>query len=325
MSAALDFMGNAFTALTSNRLALLCVIAMAVFLFTLGASYILTWIADPARRKLEALSPAQADLDGESWSNQVRRLIKPVARFVLPTDNKERGAMEKTLLHAGFRSSTAIPVFYALKTGLALLFLIAWLSCSILFPKLTSGQVMFYAIAAAFAGLVLPNFVLNRLLERRQKALRHAFPDALDMLVVCVESGLGLSAALQRVADELAVSHPELATELAQVNAETRAGVEREVALRHLADRTGLEDIRGLVGLLVQTMRFGTSVADSLRVYSEEFRDKRMQKAEEQAAKIGTKLIFPLVTCLFPGFFVVAVGPAVIRLVEAFSKMGASN
>jgi tight adherence protein C len=321
MGAALDAIGNAFTAITSNRSALLGVIAVAVFLFTLGASYIVTWITDPARRKLEALSPVQADLDGESWSKQIRRLIEPVARFVLPTDTQERGAMEKKLLHAGFRSSTAIPVFYALKTGLALLFLVLWLFCSTLLPRLSSGQVMFYAIAAAFVGLVLPNFVLNRLLERRQKALRHAFPDALDMLVVCVESGLGLSAALQRVADELGVSHPELAAELAQVNAETRAGVEREAALRSLADRTGLDDIRGLVGLLVQTMRFGTSVADSLRVYSEEFRDKRMQRAEEQAAKIGTKLIFPLVTCLFPGFFVVAVGPAAIRIIEAFSKM----
>jgi len=151
--------------------------------------------------------------------------------------------------------------------------------------------------------------------------LRTAFPDALDLLVVCVESGLGLAPALQRVADELMVSHPELGTELASVNAEMRAGVERTQALKNLSARTGLEDIRGLVALLVQTMRFGTSVADALRVYSEEFRDKRMQAAEEQAAKIGTKLIFPLVFCLFPSFFLVAIGPAVLRLIEVFKQL----
>jgi hypothetical protein len=147
--------------------------------------------------------------------------------------------------------------------------------------------------------------------------------DALDLLVVCVESGLGLAAAIQRVADELGVSHPELAFELALVNAEIRVGVQREQALKNLADRTGLEDIRGLVGLLVQTMRFGTGVADALRVYSEEFRDKRTQKAEEQAAKMGTKLVFPLVLFMFPIFFIVAVGPAVLRIIDAFAQVGA--
>jgi tight adherence protein C len=146
----------------------------------------------------------------------------------------------------------------------------------------------------------------------------------LDLLVICVESGLGLAAAIQRVGEELRYSHPELAQEFALVNAEMRAGVDREAALHNLTARTGLEDIRGLVSLLVQTLRFGTSIADTLRVYSEEFRDRRMQRAEEQAAKIGTKLIFPLVFCLFPSFFVVAIGPAVIRIVAVFGQLGTS-
>jgi tight adherence protein C len=140
-------------------------------------------------------------------------------------------------------------------------------------------------------------------------------------MVVCIESGLGLGQTIDRVADELMVSHPELAEELALVNAEMRAGVESVTALKNLADRTGLEDIRGLVSTLVQTLRFGTSVADGLRVYSEEFRDKRMQNAEERAAKIGTKMIFPLVFFMFPAFFVVAVGPAVVQMIDAFSKL----
>jgi tight adherence protein C len=166
--------------------------------------------------------------------------------------------------------------------------------------------------------LILPNVALNHLVERRQKRLRDGFPDALDMLVVCVEAGLGLMAAMQRVADELRFSHPELANEFALVTAEMRAGVDRVTALKGLAARTGLEDVQGLVSLLVQTLKFGTSIAESLRVYAEEFRDKRMQRAEEQAAKIGTKLIFPLIFCLWPSFFVVAVGPAVLRFIEAF-------
>ena len=136
--------------------------------------------------------------------------------------------------------------------------------------------------------------------------------------MVCVESGLGLTQALQRVADEIIVSHAELGLELSVVNAEIRAGVDQVTALRNFADRTGLDDVRGLVSLLTQTLRFGTGVADSLRVYAAEFRDKRMQRAEEQAAKIGTKLIFPLIVFMFPGFFIVALGPAVIRLMAVF-------
>jgi tight adherence protein C len=163
---------------------------------------------------------------------------------------------------------------------------------------------------------------LTKALGRQMRRLRNGFPDALDLLVVCVESGLGLGQALQRVADEIGVSHPELSLELATVNAEMRAGVQREKALKNLGERTGLRDIRGLVALLVQAMRFGTSVADALRIYSEEFRDKRMQAAEEMAAKIGTKMIFPLVLCMFPVFFVVAVGPAALRIIDAFANIG---
>ena len=180
---------------------------------------------------------------------------------------------------------------------------------------------MYYCAIAAAVGMFGPNKVLDYMVNSRLKKLRDGFPDALDMLVVCVESGLGLSAAIQRVADEIGVSHKELAMELSIVNAETRAGVDRTKALRNLANRTGLDDIRGLVSMLIQAMRFGTSIADTLRIYSEEFRDKRMQKAEEAAAKIGTKLIFPLVFCLFPSFFTVAIGPAIIRFIEVFRQL----
>lgn len=227
--------------------------------------------------------------------------------------------MSRLLTYAGYRSAHALPVFYGAKALLIVALPLGVLLAAPFFPRITTGKLLFYALAAAVGGSLLPSLWLDRRVLRRQRALRVAFPDALDLLVVCVEAGLGLAPAIQRVADEITVSHSELGAELALVNAEMRAGVERTAALRNLAERTGLSDIRGLVTLMVQTMRFGTSVADALRVYSEEFRDKRMQAAEEQAAKIGTKMIFPLVFCLFPSFFLVAIGPAVIRLIDAFS------
>jgi len=151
-------------------------------------------------------------------------------------------------------------------------------------------------------------------------AVRAAFPDALDLMVVCVESGLALPQAIERVAEEMAVSQAELAEELALVNAQIRAGISSTEALRQLADRTGLEDIQGLVSLLAQSIRFGTSVAATLRIYAEEFRDRRMQAAEEMGAKIGTKLVFPLIFCLWPSFFLVAIGPVIIGILKTFGS-----
>jgi tight adherence protein C len=306
-------------ALLNARLVLVVLIAIAAFLFARGLISIVGWAADPARRRLEALSSADAH-GGRAWAATIAAAVQPFARYVMPRSSKERGTMRDKFGKAGFQSPNAMAVFYSAKTLLSLLFLITWMFASHELPRLNSQEVMFLAALTAFIGLMIPNFILNRLVERRQRALRNAFPDALDLLVVCVESGLGLAAGLQRVALELHVSYPELAGELDRVNAEMQAGMERELALRNLASRTGLEDIRSLVGLLIQTLRFGTSIADTLRVYSEEFRDKRLQLAEELAAKLGTKMIFPMVLCFFPSFFLVAVGPAIIRLVQVFGQ-----
>ncbi len=302
-----------------SRWLIVAIVAIAVFAFVCGVLYVLAWIADPARRRLGELESTPRSLRKGSLVTRIAAGVQPFARYVLPSNSKERNAMQDKFLKAGLYSPSAMPAFYGLKTVLAAAFLMAWLSVANLLPALSSRQVIFFATLAAFVGMTIPNFVLNRMVERRQRALRNAFPDALDLLIVCVESGLGLASGLQRVASELEVSHPELAAELTRVNSEMQAGLDRESALRNLATRTGLEDIRGLVSLLVQTMRFGTSVADALRVYADEFRDKRTQLAEELAAKLGTKMIFPLVLCFFPSFFLVAVGPAVIRIVEVFS------
>lgn len=294
--------------------------ALSVFVLALGGATIVLNIYDPVRRRVGGLSAAKRP-DSKDIMVRIASAIGPIGAFVLPQDDLERSKIMMRLHQAGFRTPTALQAFYLIKTILILTCPLLVVVASGWMPETTSQNVLLYAIFAAGIGMLLPNIVLQKMIDKRGRALTNGFPDALDLLVVCVESGLGLAAAIQRVADELVVSHPELAHELMTVNAEIRVGVQREQALKNLADRTGLEDIRGMVGLLVQTMRFGTGVADALRVYSEEFRDKRMQKAEELAAKMGTKLVFPLVLFMFPIFFIVAIGPAVIRIIDAFSQV----
>lgn len=301
------------------RMIVVAVAAGTFIVFGLGIGFLALGLTDPIRRRLGKNVPSGQTERGRTlvWINTA---LGPVSKYILPQNEIERTRVTEKLVHAGFRSPNAVQNYYAIKIVLAIvlpaivLIVVQWL------PDLTMKMIVVYAFCATAAGMLVPTIVLDRLLERRLKRLRNGFPDALDMLVVCVEAGLGLSQAIQRVADELFVSHLELAQELSLVNAEIRAGVERVTALKNLSHRTGLDDVRGLVSLLVQTLRFGTSVAESLRVYSDEFRDKRMQRAEEQAAKIGTKMIFPLVLFMFPAFFVVAVGPAVIGLVTVFGN-----
>jgi tight adherence protein C len=163
---------------------------------------------------------------------------------------------------------------------------------------------------------------VSRRVKKRQKEMQRALPDALDLLVVSVEAGLGLNAALLRVSDEIDRMSPVLSEQLALVNLEIRAGTSREDALRNLADRTGLQDISSLVGMLIQTDRFGTSVAQALRVHADTMRTKRRQRAEEAAAKTTIKLVFPLVFCIFPAMFVVILGPALIEIYHALSAFG---
>ena len=312
MQAFLDLLNSYWTDEVILRRILVVLTAATIFILGLGLTILITNLTSPVRRRMGLVE------DGPQAKDRLMMIVAtaigPVAGYVLPQKDTERDDMTRKLVRAGYRSPQALQVFYVTKSllivALPMLVLIGWRW----FPDIPGRSTLTYAVFASGIGLLGPNFVLRQLVERRIKGLRNGFPDALDLLVVCVESGLGLAAAIQRVADELFVSHPDLAFELATVNAEIRAGMPREQALRNLADRTGLPDIKGLVGLLVQTMRFGTSVSDALRVYSDEFRDKRMQRAEEQAAKMGTKLIFPLIFCMFPVFFIVAIGPAILRI-----------
>lgn len=299
------------------RLVFVIMIAMAVCVMVAAIMFVAVGASDPVRRRLRQLVGHKRKQ--ASSAEGFAKAITFASPYILPKEGWEKSRIKAKLVHAGCRAPTALTVLYGTKSLLGLLLPAVVLVAASWFPQFTTLQVLFAAGLASFIGMIIPNAVLNHLFEKRMRLLHNAFPDALDMLVVCVEAGLGLAQAIQRVADELSVSHPELSDELALVNAEIRAGVDRVQALRNLANRTALEDIRGLVTLLAQSLRFGTSIADTLRVYSEEFRDKRMQRAEEQAAMVGTKLIFPLVVCIFPSFFLVAIGPGVLGVLAAMS------
>src|SRR5215468_3036385 len=315
MSTTLIMVRNYLGSTPLAALAFVVLIGTAAFALSMGASAFALAIADPLRRRLGRL--AGAPDRPLSPAHDIADFIRPLFPYFVPKKEGERSRVSRLLMHAGFRSPAALPLYYGCKTLLMIALPLLAIFTSAFLPRVTSGKLIFAAMTVGFLGSLIPSVWLDRRVSNRQRQLRVAFPDALDLLVVCVEAGLGLAPALQRVADDLMIGHPELGTELALVNAEIRAGVERTQALKNLAERTGLDDIRGLVTLLVQTMRFGTGIADALRVYAEEFRDKRMQAAEEMAAKIGTKMIFPLTFCLFPSFFLITIGPAMIRIFAA--------
>jgi tight adherence protein C len=296
--------------------------AGAVMLMVLGVVTLWSTWRNPARRRVAGLSGDSTAEGGQRRTDGLVAALGPFGRLLLPGAGKEKTRIDRLLYLAGYRSASAATTFFGIKGALAIALPLIWLGTARYLPTLSSNMTYLIAGLVLFAGMVGPNRWLESKVENRQRLLRNGFPDALDLLVICVESGLGLAASIERAGEELRFSHPELAHELSMVNAEIRAGVERETALRNLAERTGMPDIKGLVNLLIQTLRFGTSVADALRIFSEEFRDRRTQLAEEKAAKMGTKLIFPLVLCEFPAFFIISVGPAILGVIEAFSRQG---
>ena len=229
---------------------------------------------------------------------------------VAPQSTLELGKLRQRLVAAGYRNREALTVFVGVRVGMALLTFFA------LAMPLFGRSNLLLALGGAAIGYLLPAMALARLAKRRQHRIRLGLADVLDLLVVSVEAGLGLDQALQRVGDELMYAHPDLSDELRLVNLELRAGKARPDALRNLADRTGVDDLSSLAAMLIQTDKFGTSVAQSLRVHSETLRTKRRQRAEEAAAKTGVKMVFPLVFCIFPAIWVVTIGPAAIRIMQ---------
>ena len=243
------------------------------------------------------------------YGESLKRSFKRLGAYA-PTSASEMGKLKSRLVAAGYRGAEALPVFIGVRLGCALF------AFGLMSTPLIGRPNLLLALGSAALGYVLPGMVLARMAKKRQHKIRLSLADALDLLVVSVEAGLGLDQALQRVGEELAFAHKDLSDELRLVNLELRAGKARPDALRNLADRTGVDDLSSLAAMLIQTDKFGTSVAQSLRVHSETLRTKRRQRAEEAAAKTGVKMVFPLVFCIFPAIWVVTIGPAAIKFVQ---------
>ena len=243
------------------------------------------------------------------YSETLKKSFKRLSAYA-PTSPKEMGKLKSRLVAAGYRGAEALPVFIGARLGCAL-FAFGLMST----PLLIKPNLMM-ALGGSALGYVLPGMMLARMAKKRQHKIRLSLADALDLLVVSVEAGLGLDQALQRVGEELAFAHKDLSDELRLVNLELRAGKARSDALRNLAERTGVDDLSSLTAMLIQTDKFGTSVAQSLRVHSDTLRTKRRQRAEEAAAKTCVKMVFPLVFCIFPAIWVVTIGPAAIKFVQ---------
>lgn len=261
------------------------------------------------------IEPAADQPKVAPWVGRIIELTKPIAQLSIPKEGWESSQLRIHFMNAGYRNETAPMVFFIAKTVLtfliALLFVLYIAISGAYYP---ADLMMLFIVTAAGLGYFLPNVFLERRIEYRKRQILDSFPDAMDLIIVCVESGLGLDAALARVSEEMHLISPVLGEELHLINLELRAGSSRERALRNLALRTGVEDIDTLVAMLVQSDRFGTSIAQALRVHAENLRTKRRLRAEEAAAKIALKLLFPLIFFIFPSMLLVLLGPALISV-----------
>jgi tight adherence protein C len=287
----------------------ICLLAARLFMPSLMRHRLARMVAPGAGERAPA---------APGWIERVAKVAKPFMKLSLPEEGWEKSPLRIRFMNAGWRSPSA-PVFYfAAKTVLALL--LPSLLAGLALPQL-NGKVdasfMLLVLGAAACGYYLPNALLARAVFLRQREIFEVFPDALDLLTVCVEAGLSLERSLGKVAAEIHIKSLVLAQEMQLLLMEMRAGFSKEKALRNLALRTGVEDVDTLVAMLIQSERFGTSMGSSLRVHAENLRVKRRLRAEEAAAKIALKLLFPLIFCIFPMLLLVLIGPALISLYRA--------
>jgi tight adherence protein C len=248
-----------------------------------------------------------------------QRLAQPLNKL-LPPSATEAKKLQKQLMHAGYRSAEAPIIYRALHiASMAGLPLLVAGVCALTARPL--NRAVIFIIVAFVAGFFLPRYFLGRMIKKRQRLVRWGLADALDLMVVSVEAGLGLNAAMLKVSSELRDVHPPVATEFELANLEIRVGRERDEALRNLAERTGVDDLHSLVAMLIQTDKFGTSIAKGLRVFSDSLRTKRRQRAEQEAQKAAVKLLLPLACFLFPTLFIAILGPAILNLMDTLGKM----
>jgi tight adherence protein C len=263
-----------------------------------------------------------SDAERSGWTERVARAVRPLTRLSVPEEGWEKSALRTRFMNAGWRNPSAPTLYFAAKTALALGLPALGGLVLALSPKPVGGtEALLLLLLMASCGYYLPNVALDRIIKRRKREIFETIPDALDLLTVCVEAGLSLERALVKVASEIHIKSLILAQELQLVLMEMRAGFSKEKAMRNFALRIGLDDVDSLVAMLIQSERFGTSIGDALRVYSDNLRTKRSMIAEEAAAKIGLKLLFPLIFCIFPTLLMVLLGPAGIQLGRTFGSV----
>jgi tight adherence protein C len=295
--------------------------------------------ADPVQERLARATGAIALGGGAAEATAIRRggesegrapsagsrVLRALSRLARPGTDEEMSRTRTRLEHAGVRGPHASELFFGAKLALSLALAGGFvLAAALIAPSLQrTGMV---AVVLAAIGFYAPNVWLSGRVTERQKQLSRALPDTLDLLVTCVEAGLSIEAAMARVVDEIGLGAPLLAAELSQVMGEMRAGMSRAEAMRRLAERTGLDELRALSAMLVQTELFGTSVSRALRIHASGMRTQRTQRAEERAATVATKMLVPLIFCILPSLFSVILGPAVVRIVhQLLPSLGAQS
>ena len=295
---------------------LLPVLIFFAVTFGLVGGYL--WLAPTkTEQRLQALAGAR---EKSPWTETIVKIAGPFARLSTPAENWDQSPLRVKFFNAGIRNDDANLLYFGAKTLLPLVF--AGLAFVVLRTvEQSSLTLLLYVMLSAMVGCYLPNIILHFKVKSRQREIFENFPDAADLMLVCVEAGLGLDAGLTKVAEEIQIKSVALAEELHLTNLEMRAGGTREKSLKNLALRTGVEEIDTFAVMLTQADKFGTSIGESLRVFSDDLRHKRQVRAEELAAKVPTKMLFPLVVCVFPSIIMVIMGPAVIQVIRTILPM----
>jgi tight adherence protein C len=295
--------------------------AVIFVLVTVVSMTLLTLIIpNKSQRRLQQLAKSAGDKS--DWVRTVVDLAGPLAKLSIPEGKWEDSPTRLRFINAGIRNPNAVIVYYAAKTLLPFIFAVmAYAGLQISGISLERNTLLLALLVAATIGCYLPNIILSRTLKNRQREIFENFPDAADLMLVCVEAGLGLDAAMVRVADEIRIRSRALAEEIHLTNLETRAGSTRAQALRNLSLRTGVQEIHTFATMLSQADKFGTSIGESLRVFSDDLRHKRQIRAEELAAKLPTKMLFPLILCIFPAVSMVILGPAGVQVFRVILPM----
>ncbi|WP_211462716.1 type II secretion system F family protein [Collimonas silvisoli] len=284
------------------------------FAVTLGVIGLFVWLAPTkTAQRLQAMSnPAEKP----QWTETMVNIVGPFAKLSSPTGNWETSPLRIKFLNAGIRHIDARLIYFGIKTLLPLAFAaMAFLGLRTL-TSVEGTPLLLFVVLSAMIGCYLPNILLHWKIRNRRREIFENFPDAADLMLICVEAGLGLDAGLAKVVDEIKMKSVALAEELHLTNLEMRAGGTREKSLRNLALRTGVDEIGTFAAMLTQADKFGTSIGESLRVFSDDLRYKRHVRAEEMAAKVPTKMLFPLITCIFPAIIMVIMGPAAIQIIR---------